>query len=353
MLSACAVNKEKQMITVIHSWGGTEKDHVAMRNIYAKFNEYNKEVKLQLISMPTRYEMLRKLEDMIMVGDMPDVIAFGGMGKNVIYDFLVKNNMTLDLQHYLKEDLAFFNSVSESNKKRWPTKTNELYTVADVVSLSGGYWYNEDILRVAGIKNLPKTCQEFVMMCEQVNAWAYRNNVRVKALRTSAEGYLYFFDHILFDSANYEKAIFNKSLDSKKALAALEQLEDIYHISTKENSNYSYRDETRLFNEGMTALYINGVWGAPMISPKIKAKYALLPTNDAKSTSCESTSLGYVLAKSGNVKRQKAAVDFLKYMLSKTVQTQILEQTEQIPANPNVELEKYQSKKLGCIKLPN
>ena len=43
--------------------------------------------------------------------------------------------------------------------------------------------------------------------------------------------------------------------------------------------------------------------------------------------------------------KEKAAVKFLKYMLSKKVQTKILEKTEQIPANPDISLESYKESK--------
>ena len=55
--------------------------------------------------------------------------------------------------------------------------------------------------------------------------------------------------------------------------------------------------------------------------------------------------LGYVLGNSGNEEKEKAAVKFLKYMLSKKVQTKILEKTEQIPANPDISLESYKENK--------
>ena len=58
----------------------------------------------------------------------------------------------------------------------------------------------------------------------------------------------------------------------------LKRLQEIYVYSTSENAEYSYLDETRLFNEGKLAIYVNGVWGASMISENINAKYALLPT---------------------------------------------------------------------------
>ena len=149
ILSSCEKEKKKVTITVIHSWGGTETDHVAMRQIYEQFQNENPDINLRLISMPTRNETLRKVEDMIMVGDTPDIIAFSGMGENSIYNFMVENNMALDIQPYLEEDLEFDRDVSETNKKYWTTGAGDLYTVVDVLSLSGGYWYNEEILEKA------------------------------------------------------------------------------------------------------------------------------------------------------------------------------------------------------------
>ena len=122
----------------------------------------------------------------------------------------------------------------------------------------------------------------------------------------------------------------------------LKRLQEIYVYSTSENAEYSYLDETRLFNEGKLAIYVNGVWGASMISENINAKYALLPTTSGKKLSCESACFGYVLGKSGNEQKEEASIRFLKYMLSKKVQTRILEETEQIPANKQVVLDSYE-----------
>ena len=122
----------------------------------------------------------------------------------------------------------------------------------------------------------------------------------------------------------------------------LKRLQEIYAYSTSENAEYSYLDETRLFNEGKLAIYVNGVWGASLISENINAKYALLPTTSRKKLSCESACFGYVLGKSGNEQKEEASIRFLKYMLSKKVQTRILEETEQIPANKQVALDSYE-----------
>ena len=346
LLGGCeSEDNRKVSITLIHAWGGTEKDHIAMREIYDEFQKEYPDIDLQVISMPTREEMMRKVEDMVMVGNVPDIISFSGVGENCLYDFLVENDMALDVQPYIQQDKDFSKSISEENKEYWKTENGELYSVSDVLMLSGGYWYNEDILNAAGIKQVPKSWDEFQTMCDQISAWASEEGVEVTALQPTAEGYLYCIDHLISSSEQAktkgQKFIYQEE-DFSHAINVLTQLHDSTVSKTPE---YGYRDETNLFNEGKLAICINGVWGAPMISDDINAKYALLPSCTEKTVSCVSSGLGYVLGKSGNEERQEAAVSFLKYMLGKDVQLQILERTEQIPANPDVTVELYKKNK--------
>ena len=332
-------------ITLIHAWGGTEKDHAEMRDIYAEFPKEYPEIDLQIISMPTSEEMMRKVEDMVMVGNVPDIISFSGVGENCLYDFLVENDMALDIQPYIERDNDFSQSISDVNKEYWKTKNGELYSVSDVLMLSGGYWYNEDILNAAGIEQVPKSWDEFQMMCNQISDWALKEGTEITALQPAAEGYLYCIDHMLSGSEQARTKGQQFVYQEEEFTTAINQLKQLYSLSVSKTPEYSYRDETNLFNEGKLAIYINGVWSAPMISDDINAKYALLPSCTEKTVSCESSGLGYVLGKSGNEERQEAAVSFLKYMLSKDVQLQILERTEQIPANPDVSVELYKENK--------
>lgn len=349
ILTGCKKEEiEPITITVIHAWGSTEADHVAMRDIYQGFQDENPDVRLQLISMPTRDKMLKKVEDMIMVGDIPDIVCFSGMGQNRTYDFMVENNMALDLMPYLESDPAFAGSISNTNLKYWVTEDNQLFSISDVLSLSGGYWYNKDILQKAGITEIPSTWDEFLLMCERLSNWSKKQDAEIKPLQPSAEGYLYFADHMLADNGGYtQKAIQNNQMIiiDDEFETVIKHLKEVYNFSTSESENYSYLDETSLFNEGKLAIYVNGVWGAPMIAGNINAKYALLPTESGNSMSCTSTCLGYVLGNSENEEKEEASVRFIKYMLSENIQTRILQETEQIPANPHIDLSKFEIEK--------
>ncbi len=349
ILTGCKKEEiEPITITVIHAWGSTEADHVAMREIYQGFQKENPDVRLQLISMPTRDKMLKKVEDMIMVGDTPNIICFSGMGQNRTYDFMVENNMALDLMPYLESDPEFASSISNTNLEYWVTEDNRLFSIADVLSLSGGYWYNEDILQKAGIAEIPGNWDGFLLMCERLSNWSEKQDAGIKPLQPSSEGYLYFADHMFAENGGYtQKAIQNHQMivrDDEFGIM-IKQLKEIYNFSTSESENYSYLDETSLFNEGKLAIYVNGVWGAPMIAGSINAKYALLPTESGDAMSCTSTCLGYVLGNSDNEEKETASVRFIKYMLSEKVQTRILQETEQIPSNPHIDLSKFENEK--------
>ncbi|MBD5551032.1 MAG: carbohydrate ABC transporter substrate-binding protein [Lachnospiraceae bacterium] len=349
IIAGCGKEQENKVtITMVHGWGGIEADHVAMRKIYEEFQTENPDIELRLISMPTREEMLRKVEDMIMVGDIPDIVNFEGIGYNQTYDFMVRNDMLIDLMPYLEEDEELASDISETNLKSWTTDEGELYNVVAVLSLSGGYWYNEEILEQAGIRELPATWEEFMEMCETLENWSVSEGTGIKPHKVTSEGYLYFADHVLADSEgglNWSPQEHRLLVDEDKMEDVLKQLKEIYKYSASDEMNYTYRDETSLFNDGKLAIYINGVWGAPMIGEELDVKYALLPSASGTAISCESACMGYVLGKSNAAEKEEASVRFLKYMLSEEVQTRILEETEQIPSNPQVSLERYSVEK--------
>lgn len=331
-------------ITLIHGWGSNENDHIAMRKIYSDFEAENPDVKIHLVSMPTSKDLLRKVGDMILVGEMPDVIFFGGTGNNDIYKYMVENNLAVDLMPYIQSDGEFAEHIAASNLNYWKTLGGELFSISDTLMLSGGYWYNKDILERAGIEKLPETWEDFISVCKKIQTWSEEKELGIKPLQVSAEGYLYFVDHMLADNGGKaEKSIqWHKiDMDVHEMENVLEKLHLIYGFSASSDENYSYRDETDLFNEGKLAFYINGVWGAPMISEGIHAEYALLPTDHVESMSCESTGLGYILGKTGQEEKQEASVRFLKYMLSEKVQERILVETGQVPVNPNVSIEEH------------
>lgn len=346
LLSSCGGKTSDPVeLMVIHGWGSTEADHVAMRQIYSDFQKENPDISLKLVSMPTNEEMIRKVEDMLMVGELPDVVFLGGTGRDSIYRFMVENQRALDLMPYLKEDAAFYESIAPINLEYWATDDGKLYTISDVLQLSGGYWYNEEIFKQAGIEELPQTWEEFLAVCERLSVWAKQEENGVVPLFVPPEGYLYFADHMMaVNGGQMQEAVGENHIEivEDEMDALLDGLEQIYHYSSSETGDYSYRDATDLFNSGKLAMYVNGTWAANMISEGIDAGYALLPSGEGNTLSCESAGLGYMLGNTKDERRVEASVRFLKYMMSEEVQERILHETKQIPANPKVNITEHQ-----------
>lgn len=343
--AGCGEEEDRQVeITVIHGWGSTEDDHVAMRNIYEGFEEKNPDIKLHLVSMPTEDDLIRRVEDMLTVGEIPDVIFLGGKGRNSVYRFMVENNLALDLMPYIQEDDGFRNSLAPANLDYWTTGEGKLYTVSDVLLLSGGYWYNADIFRKAGIKKVPETWEEFGEVCKKINDWAEKEKNGIVPLQIRAEGYLYFVDHMMAAGGGVcGEALKNNEIriEEYRMGEILESIRSIYSYAAVKGADYSYRDETDLFSEERMAIYVNGIWAASMIPEELDVQYALFPAEEGTSMSCESACLGYILGNNREKDRREAGIRFLKYMMSEEVQKRILRETGQMPADPMITLKEY------------
>ena len=341
LLTGCQSQpQELTEITFIHGWGSTETDHETMRQIYRDFETENPDIKINMISMPTSDEVVRKTEDMVMVGTLPDIVFLGGKGIDSIYQYMVDHRYALDLMPYLREDEEFASNLAPANLEYWTTDDGKLYSVSDVLILGGGYWYNKEIFRAAGVTSIPQTWNEFEAACRKIEYWAERNNNGVQPMHLSAEGYLYYTDHIM---ASMDTSILDDEIpmDADTLFRVLDTLQNVHEHSVGKSGNYTYRDETSLFNDGKLAVYVNGVWGAAMINEDLDVAYALMP-GGSKSICCESAGAGYILGNTGDTKRQEASVRFLKYMLSEEVQTRILLETQQVPANPNINIADYE-----------
>ena len=151
LLGGCSKESAEQTeITLIHGWGSMESEHVRMRQIYKDFEKEHPEIKLNLMSMTSSDEVIKKTKNMLSVGEVPDLIFTGGYGKDSVYRFMEEKNKAADLMPYLEKDQEFADSVAPEIISYWQ-KDGKLYTLSDVLLLGGGYWYNADIFEKAGI----------------------------------------------------------------------------------------------------------------------------------------------------------------------------------------------------------
>lgn len=336
VLTGCSKKEEEKIeITMIHGWGSTEADHIAMRQIYEEFEKENPDIHLNLVSMPSSTDVISKVGDLLTVGEIPDIVFTGGDGRESIYRFMVQKGYAVDLMPYIKKDKEFERNVSEIIMDSWITKEGSLYTVSDVL-LMGGYWYNEDIFRRAGIMEVPKTWEAWFEACEKIE----NLNSGVKPIILDANHISYLMTVILANEDIQQlKNMKGEKINVNTPVfeGMMEQLKNISRYAELAG-NYNYLDTLDSFNKGKSAIYINGVWANTMIDADLQVSYAPFPSDDGKGIATRSACVGYILGNSGDEKRMEASVEFLKYMLSDSVAKRILEQTGQVPSNPNISI---------------
>lgn len=319
---------------MIHGWGSTEADHIAMRQIYEDFEKEHPYIHLNLISMPSATDVISKVGDLLTVGEIPDIVFTGGDGRESIYQFMVQKGYALNLMPYIREDEEFASNISEVIMDKWLTGNEELYTLSDVL-LMGGYWYNEEIFEQAGIKEAPKTWEEWFEVCEKIK----QSNGKVTPMILDTNHITYLMSVLLANENVSELKNSKININTVAFDQTLEQLKKIAGYAVMAE-NYNYRDTLSGFNEGESAMYINGVWASSMIDDDLRVSYAPFPSDDGKGISTQSACVGYILGNTKDEKRMEASVEFLKYMMSESTARRILEQTGQIPSNPNVEITK-------------
>lgn len=322
-------NGEVTEISLLHGWGTMEKDHQVMRQIYQDFEKENPDIRLNMVSMPSSEKTIAKARDMLAVGKVPDLVFTGGEGKDDLYAFMVDYGYALDLMPYIQKDQELLSSISPAILKRWVNEKGELYTVSDVLLVSG-YWYNKKIFDNAGIEKVPSDWDEFFDCCQKIRQWAQENKLSTIPLHLDSETCLYLTDAGMENGNESEEELIN----------ALRRLEKLKALSSVEHQDYAYRDKMRSFNIGHSAICVNGVWGQQMLHPNLQVGYALFPSEDGEGIGMVSACTGYIVGNSGDEKKNQACIRFLKYMLSEPVQERILRETGQIPSNPQVDLEK-------------
>lgn len=336
MVSGCAKSKEEAVeITMIHGWGSTEADHVVMRQIYEDFEKEHPDIHLNLVSMPSSSDVIGKVGDLLTVGEIPDIVFTGGDGRESVYSFMVEKEYAVDLMPYIKADEEFAGNVSPVILDSWTTKEGKLYTVSDVL-LMGGYWYNQEIFDRAGITKVPGTWEEWLDACEKIK----NLDSRIAPVILDANHMAYLMTTILADEDLAELENIRNSRINVNSTAFDKMLEQLKEISQYAilAGNYNYRDTLSSFNKGESAIYINGVWANSMIDESLPVSYAPFPSDDGKGIATRSACVGYILGNTGDERRIEASVEFLKYMLSDEIAERIMEQTGQVPSNPNIEI---------------
>lgn len=334
--SSCAPAPENEpiRITLMHGWGGAASDHAAMRKIYEDFDKLRPEIELVYAAYPDISIVLDKASDMLALDRMPDIISTNGYKS--LSEYIVQKDFALDFSPYLAADPAFAACIG--NAEMWRTPNGAIYTISDVREISG-YWYNEDILRQAGV-SLPATWEEFWDCADRIAEWSEASNSNARPMDINLSQALLLMG-ALIASADESGLAFMQGKVEKLPKTALDYATEniarayAYH-SQPLSSDIDVRQE---FFSGKTAFYFNGVWANTELTQthnRQNIKYANLPGLNGGTLSYLTPPTGYLVSSRGSKEKQDACVKFVKYMVSEQTQRRIATEAKQAPSNPTV-----------------
>lgn len=350
LLLGCSIEQEREKIeiTLMHGWGDSTSNHIAMRQIYKDFEKANPDITLIFDSSPDLSIVIDKANDKLAANKMPDIISTNGVS-NFLTNAMIKDK-ALNLKPYIDADEQFQADIHPAVFKAW-LKDDEIYTLPDALEVIG-YWYNEEILRLAGVTEdgsplsgvkLPETWEQFKLVCEKIERWAEQTNNEISAIHLEDDQNLILLGARMVDETKDRGVSIDKWLYHLSSNELQTTVEDLRVFNQFQKDNKMNRmDILQTFKNGKLAFFIGGVWESDQLSLQENSdvfNYATFPTSEGKSVAYVSASSGYVIGNTGDPKKIEACVRFLKYMLSSEVQQRIVIETKQAPSNPKVDMQ--------------
>lgn len=345
LLTACSTAAETEPVSIsfMHGWGGSGADHVGMRELFAAFEEENPDIHIVYDTSPDLEIVMEKAADLLAVDKAPSIISTNG---NVQYvSNAKKKGVALDLTPYLKEDATFASDVSPQILQALQEPDGAVYTLPDAVEYIG-YWYNASLFRQAGITDTgtpegtvvpPRTWEEFWAACDALAQIAPQTGAVPLQMQVSQMGF--FLGARLAGASEQALAFMQKEASVCRREDAELAVSELLRALSYDTQRGSTPDIRQNFFDGKSAICIDGVWANTELAEtttKQEIRYAAFPGFSGETIAYANPATGYVISNDGSKRQIDACVRFLKYMLSKDVQEQIVTKTHQAPSNPNI-----------------
>lgn len=345
LLTACSTAAETEPVSIsfMHGWGGSGADHVGMRELFAAFEAENPDIHIVYDTSPDLEIVMEKAADLLAVDKAPSIISTNG---NVQYvSNAKKKGVALDLTPYLKEDATFASDVSPQILQALQEPDGAVYTLPDAVEYIG-YWYNASLFRQAGITDTgtpegtvvpPRTWEEFWAACDTLAQIAPQTGAVPLQMQVSQMGF--FLGARLAGASEQALAFMQKEASVCRREDAELAVSELLRALSYDTQRGSTPDIRQNFFDGKSAICIDGVWANTefdQTTTKQEIRYAAFPGFSGETIAYANPATGYVISNDGSKRQIDACVRFLKYMLSKDVQEQIVTKTHQAPSNPNI-----------------
>ena len=353
LLTGCGAMQaaEPVSITFMHGWGGSGRDHTAMRQIYADFEKANPDISVVYDTSPDITVVMQKANDMLAADKAPDFISTNGSTQYV--SNAIRKNLALDLTPELEADPAFAADVADSTLEALRQPDGAVYTLPDAVEYIG-YWYNEALFREAGVTDTgtpegtvepPATWEEFWRACDKLAAAEKKTGAAPMRMELGQLSVLLGARLAAEDGG--ARAFMQGRGGGCPEQTVQDAVSDLRRaVAYNPDGAPTALDARQAFFDGRSAIYLNGVWANTEVTETALGKsirYAAFPGADGQSVSFLNPTTGYVVGSAGSEEQRAACLRFLKYMLSENVQKRLVLETGQAPSSPKLSIDWIES----------
>lgn len=325
---------DKEVLEFYHAYfqdEATWHPAVVMREIYQAFADAHADGDVVFTPIPVE-DLAPVYTNAIAAGSFPDMIDLAGTS---LPSAAVAQKLVYDIKPYVDAE-----GIQDQLGLNY-TQNNidgAVYTVHDQL-LTLGMWVNKDVLSSTGA-TAPDAWNSWDAFADAMETVRVKGEADGIYSYGSGQGSVRMFNAAL--AATPEGAAMLDgpiSADTINSPAFEEAFKTIGNMDLKNgsaNSAVNANDFSADFNEGKSAVFINGVWAAGGFADSASFEPAVYPGNVALS----SAGGGLTIANGLSEAQTELALEFIKYMTSEEVQTRIFLEVQANPCNPSLDLEK-------------
>ena len=344
-VTGCHLTSEQSNVLHLTLWQGVNppSNRDVLQKLVDKFNQNHPNILVESLYVGQPDQQMPKILAAVVGNAPPDLLWFNPTiaGQLVELDALVPLDEMLNKSPVKDQiDPALFDSMKYQDKI-WsvPFATNNV-----------GIFYRPSLFKAAGIKDLPKTWEEFRQVAKKLTRDTNGDNKidQHGIFLPLGKGEFTVFIWLPFMWSGggelAESAAKVDLVDNKGAIAALQLWQDLVKDGSVVLSAPERGFETDAFVAGKVAMQVTGPWTLTYIDNDIKdGDYDVfpIPVNERQATSIGGENLFLFKTTS---ERQKAALKFAEYVASEEFQTEWALGTGYLPANlKSRQSEEYQA----------
>jgi len=301
-------------LTMLSSWSPDTDRGRALHTIVDKFNQENAgKIKVTLDINPDWPSLQEKVKTMIAANQTPDIFNYNFNPNDLSRQ---QSGKLLDFSPYMDDEWrARFSEQDLQTLTINGELTSIPFEKAGIL-----FYYNKDLFAQAGIREFPKTWDEFFEVCEQLKA----SGITPISLMTSDDAWhatnaLSYFAASLGGTGIFDPG---QPLDSPEMVQTAKYLKKLFAYTTPDALGGNYAVSSNHFIVGNTAMIIDGPWLIGSIPKDMwpSIGIAASPTfGDGKvpyGFTVTDTHTPWAAGKQPSKEREEAIVQFMKYMTS-------------------------------------